>query len=211
MSEPTPARHRGLEPEDEARAGFYALLGRLYAGAPDGALLALVARADPLAPAVAVDTAATELAQAWERLRSASAATAPEAAADEYQALFVGVGRSEVSPYASHYLAPHSGRPLAEIRAALAALGIARRPESSQFEDHIAVMLETMRMLAAGDAERPPAAIAEQREFFEKYIGPWVFECCAAITKTSVARYYGAVAEFTHRFLALERDSFAMD
>ncbi len=41
--------HR-LEPEDQARADFYALLARLFAAAPDAALLAAIAAAAPLAP-----------------------------------------------------------------------------------------------------------------------------------------------------------------
>ncbi len=98
-------------------------------------------------------------------MRAASARADPMAVGDEFQTLFVGVGRSEVSLYASHYLGPQSGRPLAQIRATLAGLGLARRAESSEFEDHLSVELETMRMLVAGDAERPPATIAEQRAF----------------------------------------------
>ena len=37
-------------------------------------------------------------------------------------------------------------------------------PTSSEFEDHLAVLFETMRMLIAGDGERPPARLAEQRD-----------------------------------------------
>jgi TorA maturation chaperone TorD len=201
--------HRPLEPEDEARADFYALLARLFSAAPDTALLAAIARAPALAPA-ATEAGAVDLASSWEALRAASAATAEEAAADEYHALFIGVGRSEVSPYASHYLGPQSGRPLAEIRASLSELGLARRPGSSEFEDHLAVVLETMRMLVAGDADRQPAAIPEQRAFFERHVVPWAFDCCTAIGECSIANYYRRVAQFTGCFLALERDSLAI-
>jgi len=214
MSDATVALHRRLEPEDQARADFYALLGRLYSGAPGAGILALIARAEPLAPAPAVDggdTSAAALAAAWDHLRAASAAMAAEAAAEEFQTLFIGVGRSEVSPYASHYLRPQAGRTLSDIRGELARLGLSRLPESSEYEDHIAVILETMRMLVSGDGERAPVAIAEQRRFFQAFIGSWAFDCCAAIEKTSVANYYRGVAQFTRCFLALERDSFAMD
>ena len=233
---------RQLEPEDQARADFYALLARLYARAPDAALLAALAHAQPLTPAIGADDAggsasarddagggpatrdpagedasairdagAGGLAASWDKLRAASGAMDPEAATDEYHTLFVGVGRSEVSLYASHYLGPQSGRPLAEIRAALAELNLARQAGSSEFEDHLAVMLETMRMLVAGDAAREPATIAEQRRFFERHIAPWAFACCTAIRDSSVANYYGRVAQFTSCFLALERDSLAME
>ena len=124
MSEAEGRVHHHLEPEDRARAEFYALLARLYAEAPDPALLEAIATAAPLAPPVrgelhgAGDDAKT-IAGAWDSLRAASAVMEAEAAGDEFQALFVGVGKSAVSLYASHYLGPQSGRPLAEIRATL--------------------------------------------------------------------------------------------
>ena len=61
-----------LDPEDQARADFYALLARLYAAEPDAALLASIAAADELA----VDEGNVEgeaLAEAWRTLIAASA------------------------------------------------------------------------------------------------------------------------------------------
>ena len=205
--------HQRLEPEDQARAEFYAVLARLFADAPDASLLAAIAGAPPLAPATHAgeDSAVDGLAAAWDAVRAASAAMDPAAARDEFQSLFVGVGRSEVSLYASHYLGPQSGRPLALLRASLARLGLARRPESSEFEDHLALVLETMRMLVAGDGERRPAPLADQRNFFNGHLVTCVPDCCAAISTNSVANYYRRVAEFAHSFVALERDAFAIE
>ncbi len=216
MSEAGVVLHHRLDPEDHARADFYALLARLFAAAPDAALLAAIAAAAPLAPDAPGGTGRAEsdtktIGKAWDSLRAASAVMDPEAASDEFQALFVGVGKSEVSLYASHYLGPQSGRPLAAVRAMLAALGLARRPESSEFEDHFSVELETMRMLVAGDAGRRPATIAEQRAFCEIHLLPWAFDCCAAISASLLANYYRQAASFASCFLALERDSFAID
>jgi len=202
-----------LEPEDQARADFYALLARLFAEPPDAVLLGAIARAPALTPATHAGDGEGEatLAGAWDALRAASAAVDLETARDEFQTLFVGVGRSEVSLYASHYLAPQSGRPLAELRATLSRLGLGRRPESSEFEDHLSPVLETMRMLVAGDGERRPAAIDVQRAFFDAHVLTWVFECCTAISVNSIANYYRRVAKFVECFLALERDSFALE
>ena len=214
MSEESAVLRRRLEPEDQARADFYALLARLFADAPDVALLVGIAQSAPLSPTAPSDGAtavATQLGATWDGLRAASATMDAEAATSEYQTLFIGVGRSEVSLYASHYLGPQSGRPLAEIRAALAELGLARRPDSSEFEDHLAVLLETMRMLVAGDAERLPAEILRQRAFFQSHVAPWALDCCTATAQSSVANYYRRVAQFASCFLALERDSLAMD
>jgi len=199
-----------LPPEDQARADFYALLARLFGAAPDAPLLAAVAAARPLEPPPDASEASA-VASAWDALCAASATAGVEAVGEEYQALFVGVGRSEVSPYASHYLGPQSGRPLAEIRAALGQLGLARKAESSEFEDHLSVMLETMRVLVSGDGKRPPADIAVQRDFCERHLMSWAFDCCTAIMQCPVANYYRHVASFTSSFLALERDAFAME
>jgi TorA maturation chaperone TorD len=56
-----------------------------------------------------------------------------------------------------------------------------------------------------------PAARSEQRAFFERYVASWVFDCCDAIEANSVANYYRRVAQFAYRFLALERDAFAVE
>ena len=55
------------------------------------------------------------------------------------------------------------------------------------------------------------SSIAEQQDFFDRHVGPWALECCAAISANPVANYYRQVAQFAHCFLALERDSFAVE
>jgi len=213
MSEAAATPPGRLEPEDQARADFYALLARLFSGPPDAGLLRSMASAAPLEPseaAAAGDELAAEFSAAWNGLRLASATADVEAVRDEYQALFIGVGRSEVSLYASHYIGPQSGRPLAEIRSALAELGLARRPAESEFEDHLALILETMRMLVAGDTERPPAEISDQRRFVDRHLMPWASVCCTAIEDSSVANYYRHVAQFSRCFVEIEKAAFAI-
>ena len=211
MSDAPLVATEALAPEERARADFYALLARLFADAPDPALLRTLAAAPPLVSDAAPGEPERSFPVAWDALRAASAEANPAAVAEEHQTLFVGVGRSAVSPYASHYLAPQSGRLLAEIRATLAGLGLGRRPESSEYEDHLTSVLEAMRFLVAGQGATPAAPIAVQREFFERYIASWVPDCCAAISVCAVANYYRRVAQFAHCFLALERDSFAAE
>jgi TorA maturation chaperone TorD len=207
---------RRLEPEDQARADFYAVLARLFAAPPDAALLAAIASAPPLAPAMIVDPEvaqpAERLAAAWDALREASAAMDADAARLEYDAMFVGTGKSEVDLHASHWLsAGISERPLVDVRAALATMELARDSAASLFEDHISPLCEVMRILVAGLDERRPADVADQRAFFERFIGPWAAACCDAIKRHSIANYYRRVAEFAEAFLAIERDSLALD
>src|ERR1700740_1995643 len=103
MSEATVSMNHSVAAEDQARANFYALLSRLYADAPDAALLRAIAAADEL-PVVATDAGARDLAESWRKLIAASAAMDAEAAAEEYQELFIGVGKSAVSLHASAYV-----------------------------------------------------------------------------------------------------------
>ena len=200
-----------IEPEDQARADFYALLCRLYGAAPDAALLAAIAGADELPPAPE-SGAGHDFAEAWHALIAASAAMVPEAAAAEYQELFIGVGQSEVDLHGSAYAKGASGKPLlVDIREALVPLGLARQAGSTMFEDHLAAVCETMRVLITGAGGAEVFAVAQQRRFFDNNIAPWVFACCNAIKAKTVANYYRRVAQLTASFMALERDSFAIE
>jgi TorA maturation chaperone TorD len=199
-----------LEPEDQARADFYALLSRLYQEAPDMILLEAIASSSALQED-GLNAAGMELARGWRDLIAASAAMDADAAAAEYQDLFVGVGKSEVSLHASAYSKPGSGNPLVRVRAALAALGLARQAGVTTYEDHLAAVCETMRMLISSARAGEAYGLAHQREFFATHVQPWVFDCCTAIGNSPIANYYRRVAKFTQLFMAVERDSFAME
>jgi len=193
-----------LTPEDRGRADFYALIARLYADAPDAALLAAIAGAGRI-------DGDTALSLAWQRLTEASGVMDAEAASQEYTDLFIGVGRCEVNLHASHWMVGAMlERPLAELRTELSALGLARRRDVVMLEDHLSALCETMRLLIAGKDERPPAD-PTQRAFFERHIAPWVFSCCTAIRESTIANYYVRVAEFTDQFMALDRDALAIE
>jgi TorA maturation chaperone TorD len=203
-----------IAPEDQARADIYALLARLYADAPDAVLLDAIARSEPLAAAPAAESATTApcLPGTWDAVRMASAAMTADAAAEEYNALFVGVGKSEVNLHGSHWIAGFMmDKPLVALRETLARLGLAQKSGATMLEDHLSALCETMRLLIAGNAHRSPSTIWEQRAFFERHIGPWVFGCCDAIGGNAIANYYRRVAQLTACFMALERDSFAIE
>ena len=201
------AFRRTLAPEDQARADLYAVLARFYADAPDREFLNALAASERMA----ID-AERPLALAWNRLADASAAMDAEAAAQEYTDLFVGVGKCEVNLHASHWITGFMiERPLVDLRSDLSALKITRQEAATMLEDHLSALCETLRMLVAGDGERPPATVEQQRNFLQKRLLPWAFDCCAAIEKSSLANYYRRVAELTAQFLALERDSLAID
>jgi TorA maturation chaperone TorD len=205
--EPAPIRVvQRLEPEDRARANFYAVLAALYADAPDGSLLRAIGAAEPL-PAAESGT----LPAAWNTLLAACQAMDPEAARQEYVDIFVGTGRSEVNLHASHWLSGFMmEKPLVLLRDELAGLGLGRLPRSNLLEDHAAALFEAMRALIEGGEHGPPRDLATQAGFFDRNLAPWIDDCCNAIIASPLANFYVRVAQFTHSFVAVERDSLAM-
>ncbi len=193
--------------EDAGRADFYALLARLIHDAPDAALLASLAGAQEL-PA----DADPDLARAWQGLVRAAGAMDPDAAAEEFELLFVGMGKSEVSAYAGYYSgAPSIDHPRVRIQADLAALGLSRRAEVTEPEDHFSGLFEVMRVLAAGGAGRAPAPIGEQKRFYAMHIEPGVKKLFAAMGAARSANFYRHVAAVGQAFAALESESFQID
>ncbi len=91
-------------------------------------------------------------------------------------------------------------KPLVEVRATLATLGLGRQPGVVMVEDHLAALLETMRLLVTGYEERPPAAVAMQQLFFERHVAPWIDACCNAIDEAALANFYRRVAKFTKAY-----------
>jgi TorA maturation chaperone TorD len=195
-----------LSGEDRVRADLYALVARLFAAAPDRALLSVLAAAPELP-----DDPDSPLAAPYNALLRASRAMDADAAEQEHTDLFVGVGKSEVNLHGSHWLSGFMmDKPLAELRTDLAELGLERRETTNLLEDHLAALAEVMRLLVAGGEGRAPSSLDVQRRFFERRIASWAFDCCDAITACPLANYYRRAAEFTRVFLAIERDSFAM-
>lgn len=200
------AVHRALAPEEAARGNFYALLGRLFRAPPDAALLAALGAAEPL-PAEG-DVA---IAAAWRTLIHASSVMEAEAAALEYEALFDGVGKAEVSIYAGFYSgAPSIHHPRVRLQSDLAALGLARREQVSEPEDHFAGLFEAMRVLVAGGAGREPASLAEQKGFFEAHLRPSAARFLEAVGASPKGNYYRTVAALGAAFVSLESDSFQL-
>lgn len=197
--------HR-LDPEDRARADFYAVLAALFADAPTERVLRTIGAAEPLP-----DAESGALPIAWNRLVEACRAMDPDAAYQEYVDLFVGTGKCEINLHGSHWIAGFMmEKPLVRLRHDLAALGLARLPESTLLEDHAAALFETMRRLVEGGEDALPASLDIQKGFFVQHMLPWIMLCCDAIKNHPLANFYQRVAEFTDTFMAIERDSFAI-
>lgn len=189
-----------------ARAGYYALLANLLYAAPSAALLQAIAAAGP-GPGEVAGCEPGTLAVAEQGLRLASKAMDAEAAAEEFQALFIGAGSGgEVMPYASWHLTGFlMEEPLAHVRADLAALGYDRADGVCEPEDHIAALCETMRLLIESGTP-----LARQKQFFMQHLASWGGALAAQVEHAPSANYYRHVAALLREFLHVEEQSFGM-
>jgi TorA maturation chaperone TorD len=96
--------------------------------------------------------------------------------------------------------------PLVALRAELARLGLARRKEVGEPEDHIAALCEVMRHLVA----QQEYALDEQRQFFNRWIHPTIEPLCGAIERSDKTSFYKVVARFAKAFCAREHMAFEM-
>jgi TorA maturation chaperone TorD len=191
--------------EETARAEIYGLLSQLYYAPPTAELLADLR--------VAVTDAPVQggfLEEPWRALVGAARAQPDGEIADEYEALFGGVGKPDLYLFASPYLTGFlNDKPLARLRDDLAGLGLARDEAMPETEDHIAYLCEVMRYLIAGD-DVAVANLTRQREFFLAHMQPWGEALCDAMAAHPKARFYGALAGFTRAFLQVEAQGFDM-
>lgn len=191
--------------EETARAEIYGLLAQLYYAPPSSELLSALRVAVTEAPA-----RGAFLEEPWRALVGIAREMSDQEIAEEYDALFGGVGKPEVYLFASHYLSGFlNEKPLARLRDALAGLGLARDEAMPETEDHIAYLCEVMRYLIAGD-DVAVANLARQREFFSDQLQPWVNLLCDATSAHPKARFYAVLAEFTRAFMNVEAQGFDM-
>ena len=191
-----------IEPEEAARALWYAIVSRLFYAPPDQALL------DGLATVGEQGVAAegNPFLETWQTLRLSCREVDPEAVREEFETLFVGVGRAPVTPYTAAYAASHApDRHLLELRTRLGEWQLGRRERVFETEDHVSAVCDSMRWLI--EQGRP---IEEQRAFFEDFVDRGIPAFCAAINRSPLADFYRQVGSFTQAFLSVERAAFDM-
>ena len=206
MSEPLAERETAaaLEAEDVARANLYGLISRLFYAPPDPNLLAEIGRSSQ--GDGGEEEGGGGLVAAWRGLQEACRSAYPAVVRQEYDALFVGAGRSEVTPYLSGYAETTApDRYLVRLREQLDAWGLARRSGIGEVEDHISGISDTMRWLVEN---RHP--LADQRQFFEGFAYRGAIAFCAAVQKSASANFYKAVAALASSFLDIEKMAFEM-
>jgi len=171
-------------------------------------LLRRAPNANLLARLAAVRGNPSPLGGAHAALAEAAGATDAERVEREFFNLFVGVGRGELLPYGSYYLAGFlNERPLARLREDLARLGIERVEGETEPEDHAAVLCEIMAGFADGRFDCPKDA---DRELFEKHLAPWIGRFFADLERAKAADLYRRVGTVGRVFIEIESEAFAL-
>ncbi len=196
----------GVAVEDVLRADLYDLLGMLLARPPSTELLARVAAlggGDDSDGGGALGRSVAALARLARRMT-------PQAVRTEYDALFIGLVRGELLPYASYYLTGFlNEKPLAVLRRDMGRLGIARSPEVRDPEDHIASLCEMMAGLIRGRFGAP-AGLSAQRDFFVAHLAPWAGHFFGDLEGAKGAVFYAPVGAIGRAFVEIEQEAFRM-
>jgi TorA maturation chaperone TorD len=197
MHAPDSGQAAAVDELDLARAAEYSLLATLLMRSPDAGMLGRLAelRGD-----------GSPLGLAHASLAQAAARTDADITAREHFALFVGLGRGELMPYASHYLTGFlHGRPLANLRQTLRRLGVERVETEPEPEDHAAILLEIMAGLAGGEIAAAPGS---EREIFDNYLAPWIASFFSDLEKSASVDFYAVVGTLGRTFMEIEIQGF---
>ena len=128
----------------------------------------------------------------------------------EYNALFIGLGRGELLPYASYYLTGFlNEKPLGALRRDFGALGLARAEGVFEPEDGIASLMEVMGAIIVGRFGAP-LALSRQRDFWGKHVAPWASHFFKDLANAKTAKLYAAVGDVGREFMEIEREAFRL-
>jgi TorA maturation chaperone TorD len=188
-----------LDDVARGRAQEYALLARLLRDPPDAAFLKQIGLLQ--GDDTALGAAHHELAEAAKRTSAADVER-------EFFALFIGISRGELLPYASYYVTGFlHERPLARLRQDLSRFGIARAEDVAEPEDYAGILCEIMAGLASGQLPAPEEA---GRTIFENHMAPWIGRFFADLECAEAADFYKSVGTIGRVFTEIEAEAFAL-
>ncbi|SLN20602.1 chaperone protein TorD [Roseovarius albus] len=187
--------------EDRLRADLYDFLGLILARPADQNLLQQTANLT--GDKSALGTAIGALARIAKHSK-------PRAVEREFNALFIGMGRGELLPYASYYMTGFlNEKPLAALRRDMAARGMTRAANVYEPEDNVASLMEMMAGLITGRYGRA-ATLADQKAFFAKHISPWAGHFFADLEAAKNSVLYASVGAVGRVFMEIEAEGFRM-
>ena len=187
--------------EDRLRADLYNFLGLMLSGPPDQLLL------DQCAGLSGDDS---DLGKAIAGLSRVAKASKPRKVESEFNALFIGLGRGELLPYASYYLTGFlNEKPLATLRSDMTAQGMSRAANVFEPEDNIASLMEMMAGMIVGRFGTP-ASLDVQKTFYNKHIAPWAGHFFADLEAAKNSILYASLGAVGREFMNIEREAFRM-
>ncbi len=186
------------EQEQTLRTEIYLVLSALFRNAPSEEMIEFLTSLE-------VEPSESAMQKAWIALQQAAKDSNREALEDEYQDLFIGIGRGEVMPFGSwHMTGAMMEKPLAEIRHDLELLGFERDENVKEPEDHIAALCEVMSMLTGEEEDL-------QQAVFNKHIAPWFNSFTQQLENAESASFYKPAAQLCEAFLTLEQVRFSVN
>ncbi|WP_050917977.1 molecular chaperone [Vibrio campbellii] len=186
------------EQEQTLRTEIYLVLSALFRSAPSEEMIEFLTSLE-------VEPSESAMQKAWIALQQAAKDSNREALEDEYQDLFIGIGRGEVMPFGSwHMTGAMMEKPLAEIRHDLELLGFERDENVKEPEDHIAALCEVMSMLTGEEEDL-------QQAVFNKHITPWFNSFTQQLENAESANFYKPAAQLCEAFLTLEQVRFSVN
>ena len=196
-----PASAVEVPEEDALRADLYDFLGTLLAGPPS---------IEILEKAAALTGDDTEIGRGVRALATIAAASNPTMAREEFEALFIGLGRGELMPYASYYMTGFlNEKPLALLRGDMRRLGIARAENVYEPEDNIASLCEMMAGLIRGRFYTR-AGLDQQKQFFNAHLAPWAKHFFTDLEGAKGSVLYAPVGAIGRAFVEIETEAFRM-
>ena len=187
--------------EDALRAYLYDFLGALLSSPPDKFLI------EKTRALVGDDT---EMGSAIKSLARVAGTMGEKDVEREYNALFIGIGRGELLPYASFYMTGFlNEKPLALLRNDMMRLSIERSPGVFEPEDNIGSLCEMMAGMIAGrfgDA----ATVDEQRAFFSRHLAPWASHFFTDLEAAKGSLFYAPIGAIGRVFMSIEKEAFRM-
>ena len=187
--------------EDRLRADLYNYLGLMLSGPPDQLLLDQT---------VGLSGDESDLGKAINGLSRVAKISKPKKVQSEFNALFVGLGRGELLPYASYYLTGFlNEKPLAVLRKDMADRLITRAGNVFEPEDNIASLMEVMAGMIVGRFGQD-TSVNDQKMFFNRHIAPWAGHFFADLEAAKNSVLYASLGSVGKAFMEIETEAFRM-
>ena len=198
----TEALKPSVTAEDQMRADLYGMLGNVLFLPPSKEILQSLQH---------VSGDESEMGRAFNALSKLAASTSVDEATEEFNGLFIGMGRGELLPYGSYYLTGFlNEKPLAKLRNSMRELGIVRNDSVKEPEDNIGTLMEMMAGIITGRYGEPQR-LAVQRDFFAAHIEPWAGHFFKDLEAAKLSRLYQPVGTIGRLFMEIETNAFSMD